>query len=536
MPAVLDLRNIPDSARKKLPKSDFAGPGMSYPIAKPEDVAAAAKLVGKADDPPAVKAKIIRIAKRKGASFVAQLPKAWTEKQTSASIQLPGRAIILADDDPGEGAATTWVQVLRVGKFWSARYKDFSVTKSTLSKMVQNFRTITPKAPTELPLDYNHGTNRPDTIEQGKAAGWIKDIELRGDNSELWAQVELTPEAADLVRNKEYRYISATFEFDHIHTDGDKRQTSIGPTLFSAALTNTPFVEGMQPVTLGKQAAIALTEDDEATEDDFSYEEQRRRVQAALTEAFGNSDDGSYYGGCQLVDLFDGRAVYRENGTNAFEVSYTIDSAGTVHFTDDPAEVVSGWKRLATPTGETEMSKTIKIKDAAGNEIELSEETVLALAKAHAPKPAADGLDLARLDEIELRLTKADADIVELSAKNLALETERKETAAKAKVDALIRAGKIAPKQRAEWTKLALADRATFQTLTDGLPVTLAYDEQRGSSEDLEARSAVDETLALTAAEMEKDPKLTRADATSRVFSKNPDLYRRYTSEAAVRV
>lgn len=533
MPAVLDLRNIPKSTRDKLPKSDFAGPGESYPIAKPADVAAAAKLVGKADDPAAVKAKIIRIAKRKGAAFVAQLPKAWTEKQTASVVWLPSRLITLADDDAGDGPATAWIQVLKVGKFWSPRYKDFSVTKATLSTMVENFKTVTPAAPTELPLDYNHGTNRPDTVEQGKAAGWIKDVELRATDTELWAQIEFTAEAADLVRNKEYRFVSATFDFDYVHTQGENRKKSIGPTLMAAALTNTPFVEGMQPVSLAAQSSVQLTEDDEATEADFSYEEQRRRVQAALTEAFGNSDDGSYYGGCQLVDIYDGRAVYRENGTSAFEVSYTIDAAGAVHFTDEPAEVVNGWKRLAIPTGETEMSKTIKIKDAAGNEVELSEETVKALAKEHAPKAAT--LDLARLDEIEVRLTKADADIVELSAKNLALETEKIETAAKAKVDALIRAGKIDPKQRDQWTKLALADRKTFTELTDGLPVTRTYNTSNGSSEDRDNQSAVDEAMSLANAEMSKNAKLSFSEATTLVFSKNPDLHRRYAAEATVR-
>lgn len=177
---------------------------------------------------------------------------------------------------------------------------------------------------------------------------------------------------------------------------------------------------------------------------------------------------------------------------------------------------------------------TTKVKDAAGKEVELSEETVLALAKAHAPKPAVT--DLARLDEAEVRLTRAEATIVELTASNLALETEKKEMAAKAKVDALIRAGKIDPKAREQWTKLALADRDSFKALTDTLPVARTYNESRGSSEDLETRTAVDETLALARAEMDKDAKLTMTDATSRVFSKNPSLYERYKTEASVKV
>lgn len=71
------LRDIPKSERDQMDTSDFAGPNESYPIKKPEDVAAAAALVGKAENPTSVKKRIIAIANRKGAEFVAQLPKSW---------------------------------------------------------------------------------------------------------------------------------------------------------------------------------------------------------------------------------------------------------------------------------------------------------------------------------------------------------------------------------------------------------------------------------------------------------------------------
>lgn len=66
--------------RDKIPAEDFAGPDRSYPIVTPGDVADAAGLIGHADNPEAVKAKIIAIAKRKGAAFVAKLPESWNVK------------------------------------------------------------------------------------------------------------------------------------------------------------------------------------------------------------------------------------------------------------------------------------------------------------------------------------------------------------------------------------------------------------------------------------------------------------------------
>lgn len=59
--------------RESMDESDFAGPHRSFPIKTQEDVHNAARLIGHADDPEAVKRKIIAIAKRKGFS----LPDSW---------------------------------------------------------------------------------------------------------------------------------------------------------------------------------------------------------------------------------------------------------------------------------------------------------------------------------------------------------------------------------------------------------------------------------------------------------------------------
>lgn len=54
--------------RDKLPESDFAGPHRSFPIVNQSDVGDALGLVGHADDPAAVRARIHAIARRKGFS------------------------------------------------------------------------------------------------------------------------------------------------------------------------------------------------------------------------------------------------------------------------------------------------------------------------------------------------------------------------------------------------------------------------------------------------------------------------------------
>ena len=88
----------------------------------------------------------------------------------------------------------------------------------------------------------------------GAAAGWMKKLELREDGDELWAEVEWTEDGAERVRTKQYRFISPSFVKDYTHKDGRK----IGTTLLAAAITNHPFLEGMQALTLATPALAGV--------------------------------------------------------------------------------------------------------------------------------------------------------------------------------------------------------------------------------------------------------------------------------------
>lgn len=98
------FRDVPAAEKNKASASDFAGKNKSFPILKPEDVSAAASSLGRAGtdnySTDQIKANIIRIAKRKGAAFVAKLPESWKKsleevemdellKQLRESLGLP---------------------------------------------------------------------------------------------------------------------------------------------------------------------------------------------------------------------------------------------------------------------------------------------------------------------------------------------------------------------------------------------------------------------------------------------------------------
>jgi hypothetical protein len=83
--ALKALRDIPQSERDKMDASDFAGPHQSFPIKTQADVDAASHLIGKSDNPGAVKAKVITIAKRKG----LKIPDAWRAAEGFEALSNP---------------------------------------------------------------------------------------------------------------------------------------------------------------------------------------------------------------------------------------------------------------------------------------------------------------------------------------------------------------------------------------------------------------------------------------------------------------
>lgn len=80
-----------------------------------------------------------------------------------------------------------------------------------------------------LPLDINHASELiAPAGGEAPAAGWIEQLEARA--GALWGRVAWTERGQQLVRNREYRYISPAFG----HADGEVQR------LTSAALVNQP--------------------------------------------------------------------------------------------------------------------------------------------------------------------------------------------------------------------------------------------------------------------------------------------------------
>jgi hypothetical protein len=128
------------------------------------------------------------------------------------------------------------VQILRVGKFNHPTYGAFEITPLTLFEMKSNFDSNIRGV--DMAFDYFHDSDK-------EASAWVKSLELRENNTELWALVDWTPKAEQKLSERELRYFSPDFAFNW--TDPEKGAT-YNNVLFGGGLTNRPFVKEMKAI------------------------------------------------------------------------------------------------------------------------------------------------------------------------------------------------------------------------------------------------------------------------------------------------
>ena len=119
------------------------------------------------------------------------------------------------------------IKILPLGQVHS-RKGDFLVDDESFELIRRQFKDRR----LDIVIDYEHQTLRD---VQAPAGGWIKDI-YKGEDA-ICAKVEWTPKAEEYLKNKEYRYLSPVV----IVRKADRKATG----LHSAALTNTPAIDGM---------------------------------------------------------------------------------------------------------------------------------------------------------------------------------------------------------------------------------------------------------------------------------------------------
>jgi len=120
-------------------------------------------------------------------------------------------------------------------------------------------------------VDYEHQTLHKETNGQpAPAAAWMRALQWR--DTGLWATVELTARAAELIQAGEYRYVSPVFRYDE--------KTGDVLAIEMAAITNNPAIDGMEP--LARRAAATFGYPDPDPEEEPAMNPLLKALLAAL--------------------------------------------------------------------------------------------------------------------------------------------------------------------------------------------------------------------------------------------------------------
>ena len=126
------------------------------------------------------------------------------------------------------------------------------------------------------------------------AAGWIKELQAREDG--IWARVAWTPRAAELLANREYRYLSPVFRYrakDGVVTELTGAGLTHNPNLYLTAAASRKETETM---TLPDKLAALLGVPADCTEDEAVAACQRLidKIEAAQAAHAREPDPAQY--------------------------------------------------------------------------------------------------------------------------------------------------------------------------------------------------------------------------------------------------
>lgn len=206
----------------------------------------------------------------------------------------------LTEGDDGRIHVPTKIQLFRTGTYekWDPekrRWLKFTIAADDLAAMAENWKKNVRGV--DLALDFGHKSDE-------EAAAWFTNVTLEEKGTELWAEVEWTPDGKRAVAAKKYRYVSPDFAF--AWRDNETGE-DYGPTLFGAGLTNRPVIKNMAPTveltevnemakkkTAPKKLADLTKEELELRLSEETDEEKKELLQLRLDEMSDadGDDDG----------------------------------------------------------------------------------------------------------------------------------------------------------------------------------------------------------------------------------------------------
>ncbi len=142
-------------------------------------------------------------------------------------------------------ASRQWVHLTVDGNYAGHPAGEFEFNDSVHKQIIANFE----RQRNPVPVTLEH-------VPDGQPApdfGWIHSFEIRGEGGKrgLWGLVEFTKDAAALIKDGKYKFTSVEVDFEATdRVTGD----AIGAEVSRVAMTNLPFIDGQQPVSLSRKA------------------------------------------------------------------------------------------------------------------------------------------------------------------------------------------------------------------------------------------------------------------------------------------
>ena len=161
----------------------------------------------------------------------------------------PLRSVLLDAMPTADGAGLVEIPIAVTGK-WKQGTREFEITREDLGKMVANFEK---RQNREINVDYDHASEMTEVARGGPVPSAGAILKMRS-NGALYAGIEFTVRALELIRRREYRYVSPAIDWSATDKITGEPQ---GTTLTSLALTNRPFLEELPAIKLSEMTGLA---------------------------------------------------------------------------------------------------------------------------------------------------------------------------------------------------------------------------------------------------------------------------------------
>ncbi|MCJ7503806.1 MAG: phage protease [Acidobacteriia bacterium] len=401
---------------------------------------------------------------------------------TPDTCSLPRFVVTL--EAPAESAGLLRVPLALTGK-WVRGSTTFAITRQDLEDIVRNFRE---RQNGEINVDYDHASEMPEVAAGGPvpSAGRIVKLDSPevlgagdwglGEKHQhpapstqhpapstrfiLWGWYEPTERARELLKSREYRYISPAVDWAAQNKRTGKPQ---GTTLTSVALTNRPFLEELPQIRLSDPAFQAVDEPANA-------------------------------------------------GTPSENPKSTIANSGGP-MKQVNLSVADGKIRLAHDDFKDEYFLDPEELKRCMHELGLMSEVTLA------------GPTLAEPSAV-ITLAQARSLLSEAAARGKAVPaSEVFRGQVEQELEAALKAGKILPRQRDDWRKIALADFPTFRKIV-GMQKPLVPIEPLGFSGT--GPTDVQAQVKFLAEQRMRERHLSFGQALSEIGREQPDLVQQY--------